>query len=163
MRKKHGFSLVEVIIAVAIIITGLISVVALINSSVSGIRINKSRTIAASLAQEGLEVVRNIRDNNWLAYKRSIGNWRDGLANGTYRVQYNTEALLVFSSTPLQLDSNGFYQYDSGAPTLFYRRIIIETINDNQFKTTCEITWKENNRDNVLSVETRFYNWLKEE
>lgn len=161
---RRGFTLMEVIIAVAIIAVGLVAIVALVNLSVSGIRINKSRIIASNLAQEGLEIVRNIRDNNWLSYKRGLSNWKDGLAAGDYRAQYDSEALLVFSSTPLKIDSNGFYQYgDSGTNTLFYRKITIQNIDDNQFKAVCEITWQENGRNNVLSAETRFYNWLKEE
>lgn len=155
--------MLEVIIAVTIIAVGLIAIVALVNLSVSGIRVNKSRIIASNLAQEGLEIVRNIRDNNWLSYKRGLTNWKDGLAAGDYRVQYDSEALLAFSSIPLQIDSNGFYQYGGGTNTLFYRKITIQNIDDNQFRAVCEITWQENGRDNTLSAETRFYNWLKEE
>lgn len=154
----------EVIVSVGIIMVVLVTVISLITFSVSGVRLNKSKTIAFGLAQEGLEIVKNIRDNNWLSGKRSVNNWRDGLGTGDWRVQYNAGALLPDSSTPLKLDANGFYQYDSGLETIFYRKIKIEDVSGdvNQMKVTVQVSWQEFGRNQSLSSEVRFYNWLKE-
>jgi len=161
---RQGFTLMEVIVAVAIIITALISSLALITSSISSIRENKSKIIATGLAQEGLEVVRNIRDNNWLIYKRKANDWRDGLSAGNYRVQFNQESLLSFSSVPLKINTiDGRYQYSNGNNTIYYRKITIQDIDIDQFKVVAEISWREAGRDSLVSAETRFYNWLKEE
>ena len=159
---KRAFTLMEVLISVAVIITALVGVLSLITIGVSSIRINRSKIIAANLAEEGLEIVKNIRDNNWLNYKRKASDWRDGLAAGNYRVQYNTENLLAYGAVPLKLDSNGFYQYSTGTNTPFYRKISIEHIGDYQIKTNVEITWQESGRNNKITAEARFYNWLKE-
>ena len=153
----------EVIIAVAVILTVLISAIALITFSTAGIRLNKSKIIAVGLAQEGLEIVKNIRDNNWLQYRRTTDDWLTGLGAGNWRVQYNTESLLAYSSVPLKLDSSGFYQYSSGSNAPFYRRINIQNINEDQIKVVAEVTWTENGRSQLISSEARYYNWLKEE
>lgn len=162
MKNNKAFTLIEVIIAIAVITAALMSSMALITFSVSSIRVSKSKIIATNLAQEGLEIVRNIRDSNWLSYKRSPENWRDGLGVGDYRVQYNQLGLLSFSSTPLRRNSSSFYQYDSGNNTPFYRKIVIEHIGNNQIKTVAEITWQERGRNQSIQVEDRLYNWLEE-
>lgn len=57
---KKGFTLMEVIIAVAVITTALVASISLISFTVSGATLNRSKVIAAGLTQEGLEIVRNI-------------------------------------------------------------------------------------------------------
>lgn len=160
---RQGFTLMEVIVAVAIIITALIACISLITSSISSIKGNKLKIIATGLAQEGLEIVRNIRDNNWLNYKRKAEDWRDGLSAGDYLVEFNRESLLPFVSTPLRIKPNERYQYYEGDNTPFYRKITIQDIDTSQFKVIAEVSWQEGQRNNLVRAETRFYNWLEEE
>lgn len=161
---KKGFTLMEIIVAMAVITTTLAVSIALISFSISGTRIGKSKIIATALAQEGIEIVRNIRDSNWLGptYKRSPSNWRDGLGQGNWRVQYDKLALVSFANAPLRINSNGFYQYDSGSNTPFYRAITIEYIGNNQIKVTSQVSWQEQGRSNSVRAEDRLWNWLEE-
>jgi len=159
---KKGFTLMEVIIAIAIILAALITLTNLISSSVAGIRPGKSKIIATNLAQEGLELVRNIRDNNWLAYKRESDNWDDGLGAGDYRAQYDVGSLLSFVSVPLKIDSNGFYQYDIGSNTVFYRKITITQTEDSWIGVLSEVTWQEKGRSYNIGARTNLYNWLEQ-
>jgi len=158
----------EVIIAIAVIVTALVASVALVSYSISSTKISRSRITAQGLAQEGLEIVRNLRDNNWLLLKRKASDWRDGLPEGNWRVEYDKLQLLSDASSTLMLDPSGFYFYqDQGTrtgsvATPFQRRIGIEYIANNQIKATSEITWQEYGRNNSLKVETRLYNWLEE-
>lgn len=166
--KNKAFTLIEVIVSVAVILTALVATISLVTFSTSSIRINKSKIIAFGLAQEGLEIVKNIRDNNWLhncpaCDRRTAANWRIGLGTGNWRIQYDTESLLSFSSTPLKLNSSGFYQYGAGSNTPFYRRINIQYPNDDQIEIISEVTWTEGGRGQTVSIESRYYNWLKEE
>ena len=155
----------EIIIAMGVIISVLTSALVLITLTVNSTKALRSKIIAISLSQEGLEIVRNIRDNNWLAGKRTSLNWWDGLGDNSfpmdYLAQYNISNLLSYSITPLRIN-NGFYQYDSGSNTLFYRKITIERINDNQLRIISEVTWSERGRNQIISAETRLYNWLEE-
>jgi uncharacterized protein (TIGR02598 family) len=164
---KSGFTLMEVIVSIAIITTALIAAIGLISFSITSIRINKSKIIAAGLVQEGLEIVKNIRDNNWLhncpaCDRRTTATWRIGLDVGDWRVQYNLENLLFFDSVPLKIDSSGFYQYNNGSNTSFYRRVNIQYVSDDQIKVTAEVTWVERGSTQSVIAETRYYNWLKE-
>jgi type II secretory pathway pseudopilin PulG len=160
-KFKNGFTLMEIIVVMGVIISVLTSALVLITLTVNSTKSSRLRIIAISLSQEGLEIVRNIRDNNWLNGRRTALNWRQGLDPGDYRVQYNSSGLLNFSATPL-MTNNGFYQYDAGSSTLFYRRITIEHIGNNQIRVISVVTWNDRGRNQAISAETRLYNWLEE-
>lgn len=152
----------EVIIAITVIVFALLALISLISSSVSGLKPGGPKLTAVNLAQEGLEIVRNIRDSNWLAGKRTPANWRDSLAEGDYRVQYDIAGLLVYSSDVFKIDANGFYQYASGSDTLFKRKITISHIGNNQIKAVAEVTWQEKSKSYNVEAESRLYNWLEQ-
>jgi prepilin-type N-terminal cleavage/methylation domain-containing protein len=161
--NKKAFTLIEVIVSVAIITTAFIALITLISFSISSFAISKTKITAFGLAQEGLEIVRSIRDNNWLNYKRTAVDWRDGIVTGDHLVQYNVNALLEFNNIPLKIDNTGFYQYDNGTNTSFYRKITISDIDENQFRVVVSIEWSEKGKNYSMSAESRLYNWLKEE
>lgn len=151
----------EIIIVMGVIISIVTSTMVLVTLSVNSTKIARSKIIAIGLSQEGLEIVRNIRDNNWLTGRRTVLNWKENMDPGDYRVQYDSYALLPFSVVPLRIN-NGFYQYSNGTNTPFYRKIIIEHIGDNQIRVVSEVTWIERGRNQIISAETRLYNWMEE-
>lgn len=63
-RTRRGFSIGEVMVAMFILVVGIISAVFLSAKSMGHISDSRNSVIASSLAQEGVELVRNIRDNN---------------------------------------------------------------------------------------------------
>ncbi|MBI4090961.1 MAG: GIY-YIG nuclease family protein [Candidatus Komeilibacteria bacterium] len=75
-----GFTLIEGVIALAIISTALIVGLTLAYSNLIAAQNNSDRIIATNLAREGLEVMRNIRDSNWL---RREANFDKDSADGT--------------------------------------------------------------------------------
>ena len=160
--ENKGFTLMEVIISMGVITTALVVCIALITFSIGAVRTNKSKLIAINLAEEGLEIVRNIRDSNWLAYKRTADTWRDGLDEGDWQVQYDDSELLSSNDDNLLIDDDGFYQYATGSYTPFKRTITITHIDDNQIKVETEIDWQERGRNYTYKVEDRLYNWLEE-
>ena len=66
-RRQFGQGLLEVIIAIAVIATGLAGVMSLTGYSIKAADVSSQQVMATNLAREGLEVVRHIRDSNWLA------------------------------------------------------------------------------------------------
>ncbi len=77
MRKGQG--LIETIVAIGVITTGLFSVITLVISNLTTQREAALRYQAINLAREGLELTRNLRDSNWL---QGNGSW-DGMAVGS--------------------------------------------------------------------------------
>lgn len=159
-NNKKGFTLLEVIIAIFIITIGITGAVNLINYSISNTIVSRSQVVAVNLAQEGLEVVRAIRDTNWL----EDAVWNDGLDAGNWRVQYDSVELLSLDSNPplKMLDSGGVfvYRYSSlGTDSLFRRKVSITTISATEIQVTSEVTWSERGRSFLVSAEERLYDW----
>lgn len=67
MKNYKGQGLLEAVIATAVIATGLSAVLALAGNNVKVSNISSQQIVAVNLAREAVEVIRNIRDSNWLA------------------------------------------------------------------------------------------------
>ncbi|MBI2640459.1 MAG: type II secretion system protein [Candidatus Sungbacteria bacterium] len=62
--SQLGFTLLETIVALAVILAALVGPVALITRGIFDFSFAKNKITAANLAQEGIELVRAVRDNN---------------------------------------------------------------------------------------------------
>ncbi len=82
---KKGFSLIEIMIALFVLIIGIIATITLVTESVQQTRLSRDALIAASLAQEGTELVRNVRDANASSvfFNNKFGNTPVGEIFGT--------------------------------------------------------------------------------
>jgi len=158
LKKKNlgvfltGFTMIELLIAIAVFMIGIMAAFSLSLHNLNTTKENANRVIAANLAREGIETVRNIRDSNWLAREANISSniiasnfiflWRTGLNKNYFKVNYNEGNLVPFvSSDPISLDlaigrddaklyiNNGFYTHlDTGQPTVFRRAIKLQAI-----------------------------------
>lgn len=84
--KKHklGFTLIETILAISVIGLVITAAASLTQNSLRIGRSSMNQFIAYHLAEEGLEIVRNVRDSNWLANRP----WRYGFtADGEYVIR----------------------------------------------------------------------------
>lgn len=158
--NKRGFTLLEVLLAVFIIMVGLLSLYGAINYSYSSVQKTKDRFTAAYLAQEGIEIVKNIRDSNFVAES----NWTLGLTSCSSiygcRADYNDYELTQNTdeddaSIPLYVNDNGFYNYDYGDYTVFSRRIFIEADGGEKLDISVVVNWG----DNEFLLEESLYNW----
>lgn len=152
----NGFTLFETIVATGLILVGLVAALALITTSLFYASNIQDRLIAANLAAEGIEIVRNIRDNNWL---KSI-SWNNGLTDGDYQVAYDSTALSAYSGQPFLFDSTAnLYGYASGATTPYVRKISITNISANEIKVVSTITWRGRGVSYSNSAEDRLFDW----
>jgi|SRR3989344_809529 len=157
MRK--GFTLIEVIVSIAIISLVSVGITFAISSSLSVAGRIKNSLVASGLSQEGLEIVRNIRDKDW----HSGAVFGTSLPSGQYLVDWNSQSLLFFSDTFLKKDSSGLYNYVSGQDTIFKRKIIIENSAQNpatvEKVARVEISWQEKSGPKTIQAELRLFNW----
>lgn len=160
-NKKEGIAIVEVMVSIGIIVTGLAGVLGLISFALSSSRISSNRIVAANLSQEGIELARSIRDTNW----RNGLAWNAGLVDGNWQVQFDSASLSGYTGFPLKFDSaSRFYRYDTGVDTIFKRMIIISDNPDGDpltkdMKVKVEVSWQEGGRNYLTALEDRLYDW----
>ncbi|HLD21986.1 MAG TPA: prepilin-type N-terminal cleavage/methylation domain-containing protein [Patescibacteria group bacterium] len=107
ISTRHGFTLLETMVAVGILLVGVLSIIFLSGTSiVAGQRMN-DEFVAVNLAREGVEAIRAMRDSNWLAYDTdSSTEWNAGLYGtvlGDYSAILSDESALsdhVLDFTP---------------------------------------------------------------
>jgi len=151
---NKSFTLIETITAIFILTTGILAISSLISYLISISSISSQRLIAAYLAQEGIEIVRNLRDTNLLSGR----NWDYGLNNGDWQVDYNDNTLSPYTGAFLNLETNGFYGYGFGTQTNFRRKINLQK-DENVLKILVEVSWQERGRSHSLSAQANLYNW----
>ena len=187
---NKGFTIIELIISIFVLSVGVIgvfgafSVITILTSD------TKDRFSATYLAQEGMEVVRNIRDTNWINMEN--GNpetvWNNSLDNclSGCEVDYTTTGSIDHSVSPFgssgryltTTGDNSFYGYTVvGKPTKFKRKIIITNPVGYIMKVVIQVCWdkkptilKSNfqaafqsgvySSDNCVAVEETLYDWF---
>ncbi len=131
-RKNKGYILIEAIIAITIAVVGLLGIFSLLSRSLSLNRVVADRFVASYLAAEGIEIVKNLIDNNILAGKP----WNEGLSSGRYEVDYTDTGLRPDSNRFININSEtGAYGYAELVPTLMKRAITIRNSADGEVIT----------------------------
>lgn len=120
----------------------------------------RNNTIAAGLTQEGLEAVRAIRDQDWIA-SNSFGV---NLPNGDWEVQWDSDVLMPYSNRLIKKDaSTGMFSYTNGVDTQFRRKITILTIPSTSTYekiVSASVFWlSANGTIRSLRAESHLYNW----
>jgi len=161
-KKDSGLTLIGVLIAIYITGMGLVATLALANMSIKGSHLGEMRLIASGLAQEGIEIVKDVRrfNPNWIDWDW-YGN-SGAIATSTsqnFRVQYNNEDLISFSETPLLINGNGSYQYDSGSNSNFYRKVTLTKKSFEELKVMVEVKWQLKGDWYYLTVEDHLWKW----
>jgi len=184
LKDKTGFTLLETIIAVFVVTVGLIGIFISIQNLNKYISEVSDKLIASYLAQEGLEIIRNIRDTNWIESENPENpdnSWDEGLStnciNGCEVDYFCTTVEDPNSINPqdhnclksydagqfLKIDSNGFYNYTEGSNTKFKRKITItkESIpntEDYALLIKAEI-FRNYEIKPIVEVMEKLYNW----
>ncbi|MCD4694110.1 prepilin-type N-terminal cleavage/methylation domain-containing protein [bacterium] len=164
-KNNKGFTLLEIAVSIFIVSLGVLGILGLINYSMQAEIVSRNELVASQLAQEGLELVRNIRDNNWL---NSV-DWTDGIIDyNTYTIDYNKNIVTVSNieedDAKLFLDSDGFYFHGGATSTNFSRLITIkdeDTANTppEYFTVESNVLWRDQKGTHEYKAETKLYNW----
>ena len=163
-NKRSGFSLLEALVAISVLIIAFLGVYDLVSFGVSRASFAKNQNIAFFLGQEGMEYIINKKMTN-----SSQGNdWLDVFfnscqsPNGCYADAVNDSITQCPENgcPKIKFDSATGYNYLNGTDTVFQRKIITETIQpDKEIKLTVEMKWRDKGREKSFVVEDRLFNW----
>ena len=164
--KQNGFTMVELIITIAVLSFGIVSGYTAF-SSIANIADSLSyRLTAAFLSQEGLEIIKNQRDKNFI----SAALWNAGLLScsdgcqadyktGTIEEEAANQLQAYDEDAYLKINTDGFYSYDAGTDTRFKRKITITQESASILKVNSEVSWDYNNRSFTKETIEYLYNW----
>lgn len=165
--KKSAFSIIEIIVVLFIISIGLIGILSLIVQNIQSQNYNQGNLIAYQLSQEGIEIIRRIRDTN--SNLNQDFNTDLAPAVGTvyqYFMDYDDSLpTQVFDDNPrdLKVNDNGLYVHDTVSPSAvssgFSRLIKVELLDDTRMRVESGVYWKNNGREYSYVVETLLYDW----
>lgn len=148
--------LVESMIAISVLMTGLMGAVALLNRSFSLNRTIASNYTATYLAAEGLELTKNFIDTNVIKGKA----WNDGFSNGPFETDYRHDSLLPSSNRSLGFDpATNFYSYGAPETTVFNRLIRIDLVSSDEMRVNSIVSWSSGLYQSTVNLEDTFYNW----
>jgi hypothetical protein len=177
-ESRAGFTLVEVLTALFLVIVGIGSAYALVNQSLALTKSAALQVTAAYLGKEGIEIARSIRDDNYLKILYSepgydgVDAWRSGLCCAAVddcltkadcqdgcAADYTSDKLATnHVGDRLRYDASGFYGY-SGADASLYERTITVTPETDYLQVTVLVQWDERGIPQSLTVEENLYNW----
>jgi prepilin-type N-terminal cleavage/methylation domain-containing protein len=174
-RRKSpnsGFTIMEMIVVIFIISFGLLGVISLVTQNVQVGYINKNMIIASQLCQEELELIRNIRDNNWMG----DDDWKTGsttnpntdwIKDGVYSVDYtgtitNTTGI-DDPAAKLYIGANNLYRHlavpGTATSTAFSRTAEIRSETAASTTVECVVQWKTGTNTHRFTAQTVLYNW----
>ena len=177
-NDKKAFSLIEVVVVIGIVVVGMLGVSSLMLQNLQAENIDRDNLVASMLAQEGLELVRNQRDLNWLTggavwTDRIIG---DGGGDSSYMIDYYPGDVEInfyygadnINDANLQIDPYGFYAHDtvehgsvSGWPdTNFYRLIeVADNLANGYLEIKCTVRFFHLGQPKDYVATTHLYSW----
>lgn len=158
--KNKGITLIEVMVSLIFLSTGLIPLFGIIVSSINlSVRI-KNNLVAANLAQEGVEIVRALRDKAWM----DDAPFNRDLTPGNHLVSWDSNSLLLYNpNSYMKFNSvTGIYSQSTGIDTIFRRRIniapVLSTCNC-EVIVTSNVSWLEKNSAKSIVVESHLFDW----
>lgn len=132
---QQGFSLVEVILASAVFVLLVMALVGAYLYGQEATALAGNRARANMLAEEGLEAVRNIRDDGFF-----------NLTDGTYGL----------TTTGNQWNLSG----SQDITDIFTRQVVISTVDSNRKSVIANVSWQQNpQRNGLVSLVSYFTNW----
>ena len=166
-KTSRGFTILELMVTIFVIAVALVGGMTALQKTTALTSASSNRLIAAYMAQEGLEIIRNIRDGNWLENNDLLIPWNYGFGECEdgcivdYRVLGNEgPSQASFQERELiKFDSSLGYQNKKGNETKFKRKITIKSKDNDILNVLVEVAWSEKGGSNSFSAQENLYNW----
>ena len=153
IKTKKGFSLVEVLFTLMVLSVGSSAVAILMSANIKNSLLARNQVVATELAQEGLELMINMRLNN-ITFRSTTGVVPTGS-------DYNIDTSTLFTNFSSDVNSDKrlylsgqFYSHTNNVgsvPTKYYRKIQIINSPPNIIMTSY-VTWNELGFLNLISL-----------
>lgn len=155
---SKGFTLIETLVAIFLLTVGVVGSFSLMQKVTSFASISSSQLVASYLAQEGIEVVRNIRDTNYL--ERQV--WDSGIGVGAGRLDYRSETFpdATCGNYLKYNEATHTYICSTDSNSKFQRQITIgKEPALKKMVVSVVVSWSERGTQHQVVAQTELYNW----
>lgn len=180
-RFPTGFTLPEMLVTAVVLVVGIMAVQTTIQFGVRAAGRSIDGLVAAHLAEEGIELIRNVRDTNWAIKANGGANttWTD-LASGAYLIHYPltvgnpSVGRLCWidagnsncpAARPLNFDTTSkLYGYSgwrgfSGVSTSRFTRVVTITNNTIYIQVSSQVQWNDASGSHDVTLVEHLYDW----
>lgn len=139
-KKNKAFTLVETLVAISIFTMSILGLMSVLASGISNTNYAKQKMAATYLAQEGIEYVRNMRDNY---------------------VLYNTDGSQIgwFDFTDAVVGQN--YPITDPDFSGFSRENTASVVNPNEVKISSRVSWTQGSGNYNIVFSENLFNWIE--
>lgn len=151
-------------VAVFVLLVGILAAFSLVSSALSYSSAYKLQLTAAYLAQEGIEIVRNIRDTNWVQGNtwdvlNNVLTTGSDIYNFDYRSQSIPDTANCSSGKNYLKIEGGFYKCSNNSSVTFRRKVNLTSSVADEILVTVTVEWSERGRDHTFQAQEKIYNW----
>lgn len=171
LKSKKGFTIIETLVAIGVLTAIIIGAMSAVQRGLSSYIFSKDEITAFYLAQEGMEKIRNLRDENALNSR----TWLSGLAANSsdpcffgnsctvspMEIAGATRCTAPGSCPVLRQDPVSFiYGYNAAwTTTPFTREISFTAISATEAVVTVSVTWSKGGASRSFQARENLLNW----
>lgn len=181
IRDTRGFTLLETLVAIAILTISITGPLAFAQTGLRASFIARDQMIAFALAQDAIESIKNIRDTNALQGNPWL-SFLDACINGACNIDTSVDVNRLTSNhiqncvndfCPLMKfnDSTGVYSFNPADPeSIFHRTIFMRPATDasgsnkaDEYVVVVEVEWDTHStlQNRRIVVQENIFNWTK--
>lgn len=165
-KNSHpaGFTLIETLVAISVLLVSLAGPLSIAAQSLQSAYYARDQITAFYLAQEAIEYVRAVRDQNVLE-----GNaWLTGIENCvgascTIDFPNFSHALCSGVCTPILIgESSGLFNHVAGSPSIYTRSFSLESVpgTADEMVIVVRVSWQTGVFPRSFELREHIFNWL---
>ncbi len=168
--SKSGFTLVETLVAISILLLAILGPLSIATKGVSTSLVARDQVTAFYLAQEAIEHLKNMRDTYaisglaWSGFVTAVNGCKTTKGCSIDALQTGQSSIATCSNfnpcSALYIDDNGRYtqqQFTTSSP--FTRKVVIEdTGNSNEMRVVVTLSWQTAGQNKTFSIQENLYN-----